>query len=68
MSAAPHLYYTQEDRGHDDMCYRRSRDVPVPCASQRPGVWVWELTEIWGGIVDLVWELADPPTRSAVPS
>jgi len=68
VSAAPHLYYTQEDRGHDDMCYRRSRDVPVPCASQRPGVWVWELTEIWGGIVDLVWELADPPTRSAVPS
>ena len=65
LSKPPALYYYEEDKGHSDLCQRRGRDNPVPSAKAADGLWEWEINRIWGGVVEVVYDLNDVVTQVA---
>lgn len=64
LSKAPALYYYEEDRGHSDLCQRRGRENPVPGVKTGDGLWEWEVHRIWGGVVEIVYDLNDPVVQA----
>ncbi len=57
----PALYHHPRDVTHSDLCDQRLLGEPVPEHEVQPeGIWTWELTNLRGGIVDLIWDAAEP--------
>ena len=65
-STEPRLCYYTGDAEDHELCAQREFGEPLRfVASDTPWLRKWELTNIQGGIVDVVWELNPAPAASA---
>jgi pimeloyl-ACP methyl ester carboxylesterase len=61
VSDTPKLYHHLLDEGHSQLCNQRQFGQPIPARSADPsGVWIWELTNLRGGVIDAIWDVAQP--------
>jgi pimeloyl-ACP methyl ester carboxylesterase len=57
----PRLYFHSQDNGHSALCKQRVLDEPLASEpGSEPGVWQWELQDLQGGVVDMVWDVKEP--------
>jgi hypothetical protein len=58
---APRLFHHLRDEGHSQLCTQRDLGEPIPEQSMdASGIWTWELTNLRGGVIDVIWEVAPP--------
>jgi hypothetical protein len=60
LAAPPLLFFDPKDVGHHHLCAQRDAREPAPATCERPGVYVWEFANVTQGVVDIVWDVADP--------
>jgi hypothetical protein len=67
-SAPPKLYHHLRDEGHSQLCNQRELGEPLPERSVDPrGVWTWEFTNLRGGVIDAIWDVAPPASAVGGP-
>jgi pimeloyl-ACP methyl ester carboxylesterase len=62
--AEPRLFITKFDTGEHDISEQRLEENRVPVSdTSRPGLWIWNLENFRGGIVDAVWDVSESTNR-----
>ncbi|HEX2162746.1 MAG TPA: alpha/beta fold hydrolase [Thermoanaerobaculia bacterium] len=56
----PRLYHHPRDEGHSQLCEGRRFGTSVPATADGGGRWSWELANLRGGVLDLVWDVDEP--------
>ena len=61
MANEPKLYFHPEDLGDHQLCAMRDLENPLaPVQVDPSGIWNWNIQNVPGGIVDVIWDLAEP--------
>ncbi len=66
LTKVPALYHHPRDVEHSQLCTQRLLGEPVPWHEGQPeGIRTWELANLRGGIVDVIWDAAEPVPAAA---
>jgi pimeloyl-ACP methyl ester carboxylesterase len=66
LTKVPMLYHHPREVEHSELCTQRLLGEPVSGHEDQPeGIWSWELTNLRGGVVDLIWDAAEPVPAAA---
>jgi len=69
VSSEPELYFHEDDLGDHQLCALHDlKDPLAPDEADPSGKWRWQLNSVLGGIVDVVWDVAEPSTIQAATS
>jgi hypothetical protein len=62
ISKEPALYYYEQDTMDHDLCKYRVLEDPLPYVSEASNPWLrtWEISDIRGGVIDVVWDYRKP--------
>jgi hypothetical protein len=65
VTEGPNLYFDPKDRPDHKLCALRKRaeNQLAPAESVSSGIWNWKIKDFKGGIVDLIWDLAEPGAK-----
>lgn len=68
VSPEPNLYYHDQNIMDHKLCSNRVFESPLPCIpGSDPWLRTWELSNIKGGVVDIVWDLKGATQPSPIP-
>lgn len=64
ISNDPTMYFHPKDDQDHTLCNKRENKVPLPYVpSADPWVRTWEIPDVQGGVVDLVWDVKKPDAK-----
>jgi hypothetical protein len=59
--APPELHYHHHDPEDHDLCKPRELGHALEAEREGPGVWSWDLENVREGVVDIHWDVSEPP-------